>query len=249
MVVSGVAEVIHINAQRLITFAENNEDQGRQGKSRAGNHRFSSLFGLSSQQPTAEQGPKEVPQLSLNDLEELQSLGEGTFGTVSLVRVRSINKYFAMKRIQMSRVEDAGQRALIEREKAAMQAINSPFVCKLQGVASDDGSSYLFLEYLCGGELWSVLYDPDTPPLPQGKFGGITQEHAVLYAGMVILAVEHVHMSGFVYRDLKPENLMISAQGYLKIVDFGFTKMLPYIGPNGGIEDRTYTLCGTPDYM
>lgn len=170
------------------------------------------MLGLSAEQPTAGQRTKELPQLDLNDLEELHSLGEGTFGTVSLVRVRSINKYFAMKRIQSSKLEDSGQHALVEREKVAMQSINSPFVCKLYGVASDATSNYLFLEYLCGGEIWSLLYDPDTPSLPHGKFGGITQDHAVMYAGMVILAIEHVHMSGFVYRDLKPENLMISAE-------------------------------------
>src|SRR3546814_12647975 len=66
---------------------------------------------------------------------------------------------------------------------------------------------------VCSSDLlWTLLYDPNTPSLLQGKFGGITQSNTVLYAGMVILAIEHVHMSGFVYRDLKPENLMISAR-------------------------------------
>lgn len=55
-----------------------------------------------------------------------------------------------------------------------------------------------------------------------------------------MLALEALQEKKYVYRDLKPENLMIDAKGYLKVVDFGFAKV---------VEDQTHTLCGTPDYL
>lgn len=66
---------------------------------------------------------------------------------------------------------------------------------------------------------------------------------------MIIAALEHVHEQGYAYRDLKPENLLLTSTGYLKIVDFGFAKPIPFKNKMGKIQYRTYTLCGTPDYM
>ncbi len=61
------------------------------------------------------------------------------------------------------------------------------------------------------------------------------------YGAAVILVIEYLHKKGFVYRDLKPENLLIAFDGYLKFVDFGFSKLLN--------SNRTFTICGTPEYI
>jgi len=82
-----------------------------------------------------------------------------------------------------------------------------------------------------------------------GAFGGLDVHHAGLYAAIVMLALEHVHTRGYVYRDLKPENLMFAANGYLKLVDFGFAKPLPFMTKTNTVQHRTFTLCGTPEYM
>jgi len=84
-----------------------------------------------------------------------------------------------------------------------------------------------------GGELFARLQNSATP-------GRIPPGDARFYGGCVLDALEHLHALGVVYRDLKPENLLIDAEGYLKIVDFGFAKV---------VADRTYTLCGTPEYL
>lgn len=63
---------------------------------------------------------------------------------------------------------------------------------------------------------------------------------ANFYASQIILALEYLHSLSIVYRDLKPENLLIDSIGNLKITDFGFAKKL---------KDRTWTLCGTPEYL
>ena len=83
---------------------------------------------------------------------------------------------------------------------------------------------YLLFEYVPGGELFSYLRK-------EGRFGN---DHARLYAAEIILAFEYLHSMNIVYRDLKPENLLLSAKGHMKITDFGFAKV---------VEDRTWTVC------
>jgi serine/threonine protein kinase len=63
---------------------------------------------------------------------------------------------------------------------------------------------------------------------------------AKFYAAEVLLAIEYFHSKNIIYRDLKPENLLLDSQGHIKITDFGFAKHVP---------DITWTLCGTPDYL
>ena len=71
--------------------------------------------------------------------------------------------------------------------------------------------------------------------------GAFTEATARFYAAGTLLALESLHRTGTIYRDLKPENLLLDAAGYLKVADFGFAKQI-----GGG---RTFTICGTPDYQ
>jgi len=72
------------------------------------------------------------------------------------------------------------------------------------------------------------------------KVGRFSNETARFYAAEIVLALEYLHSTNIVYRDLKPENLLIDKEGHVKITDFGFAKH---------VEDRTWTLCGTPEYL
>ena len=65
----------------------------------------------------------------------------------------------------------------------------------------------------------------------------------------ILLALDFIHSEGYIFRDIKPENMMIMENGYLKIIDFGFAKKVPYNGEGENLMHRTYTLCGTPEYM
>ena len=71
--------------------------------------------------------------------------------------------------------------------------------------------------------------------------GAFNEKTTLFFAANVLLALDHLHRRGIVYRDLKPENLLVDKNGYLKLADFGFAKKI-------GTE-RTYTICGTPDYQ
>lgn len=86
------------------------------------------------------------------------------------------------------------------------------------------------LEYVSGGEMFTHLR----------KTGRYSEEHACFYASQIVLTFEYLHYLNIVYRDLKPENVLYDSSGYVKITDFGFAKI---------IKDRTWTLCGTPEYL
>ena len=88
----------------------------------------------------------------------------------------------------------------------------------------------MVIEYVQGGELYSHLRR-------EVRFNA---DKARYYAAEIILAFEYLHSLSVIYRDLKPENLLLTASGHVKITDFGFAKI---------VADRTWTLCGTPEYL
>jgi serine/threonine protein kinase len=90
----------------------------------------------------------------------------------------------------------------------------------------------LVCRYATGGELFRYL---DLEPS-----GSFPEAWCAFYAGCVLLALDHLHSQDIVYRDLKPENLLLDKEGYIKVVDYGFAKH---------VTKRTYTVCGTPDYI
>lgn len=94
----------------------------------------------------------------------------------------------------------------------------------------DDHCIYMLFEYVCGGELFSYLRNAGRFSTSTGNF----------YASEIVSALDYLHTKYIVYRDLKPENLLLDKDGHLKITDFGFAKKL---------TDRTWTLCGTPEYL
>jgi protein kinase A len=88
----------------------------------------------------------------------------------------------------------------------------------------------MLLSYVPGGELFSHLR----------RAGRFSADVTRFYLASIILAIENLHSRNIIYRDLKPENLLLDRAGYLRIADFGFAKI---------VEDRTFTLCGTPEYL
>lgn len=108
--------------------------------------------------------------------------------------------------------------------------IKSHFLVSMEGIAQDERFLYIVMEYVSGGELFTYLRTVQN----------LKSEDAKFYAAQVTLMFAYLHSLNIVYRDLKPENLLIDNKGNLKLTDFGFAKV---------IEKRTYTLCGTPEYL
>ncbi|XP_054036137.1 cGMP-dependent protein kinase 1-like [Dryobates pubescens] len=157
-------------------------------------------------------------------------LGTGGFGRVDLVRFRE--RLFALKRIRKDRVVGKQQQEHVRTERRVLAGSRSPFVVRLFGTFRDRHYVYLLLEFCQGGELWTKLREMRCFEEPV----------AVFCCACVVEALEYLHSHGIIYRDLKPENLMLDQRGYVKLVDFGFAKEL---GPG----EKTFSFCGTPEYL
>lgn len=166
------------------------------------------------------------------DFDLRATVGTGTFGRVRVVKVKgaSDRSPFALKILKKSEVIRLKQVEHVKAEKDILTRIAHPFIVNLLTVFQDEKRLCMLLEYVNGGELFSHLR----------KEGRLPNEHAQFYAGEIVLAFEYLHKLHIVYRDLKPENLLIDTDGHIKITDFGFAKE---------VEDRTWTLCGTPEYL
>lgn len=169
-------------------------------------------------------------KLNLSDFEVLQTLGTGSFGRVRLGKEKSTGQYFALKVLKKAEILRLKQVDHVMSELSILRQIKHPFVVNLHGYTQDNRYLYLVLEYVSGGELFTYLRG----------VGRLENDHARLYAAQITTIFEYLHSKNIIYRDLKPENLLIAADGYLRLTDFGFAKV---------VEGRTYTLCGTPEYL
>jgi len=167
------------------------------------------------------------------DLEELVTiglLGRGAFGKVTLVVDPKTKKSYALKAIKKTQIEELGQSSHIVNEKAVMIRMNNRFLVNLRKTYKDDWRVYFLVDVCLGGELFTILR----------KKRSFNEQYTQFYAGCVVEAFSYMHGMDIIYRDLKPENLVMDSNGYVKVTDFGFAKEVP---------KKTYTLCGTPDYL
>ncbi|CAJ0569975.1 unnamed protein product, partial [Mesorhabditis spiculigera] len=166
----------------------------------------------------------------LQDLEAVCTIGTGTFGRVQLTRHRETKKHYALKVLNMHKLVTTRQVEHVHNEKHILNLIQHPFIVNLHATERDERNLYMIMEFVPGGELFSYLRAARRFSLPMATF----------YAAEITSALSFLHSKNIVYRDLKPENLMLTKEGHIKMADFGFAKEL---------RDRTYTLCGTPEYL
>ncbi|TVY33876.1 cAMP-dependent protein kinase catalytic subunit [Lachnellula subtilissima] len=210
--------------------------------------------------------------LCVRDFELVRTLGTGTFARVWLVRLadpkeEDRDKVFALKVLRKVEVIKLKQVDHVNHERSVLADIaGHPFITTLITSFSDHDSLYMLLDYCPGGEVFSYLR----------KAKRFDENTARFYAAEIVLILEFLHeREGVAYRDLKPENLLLDAEGHIKLVDFGFAKRLgnskrrsfttifrrrtnsrPVL-PSSDSEDslsdynkgETYTLCGTPEYL
>ena len=163
-------------------------------------------------------------------------LGVGSFGYVRLASHRDSGtgeeRVLALKAMRKDHLVKKRQVGHVLNERWVGQALHHPFVCTLISTYQDEAHLYMLTEALMGGELFSLLCTYDTFDAPTARF----------YLAQVVCAFESLgNVLGVVYRDLKPENLLLDSQGYIRLVDFGFAKQVD--------DGVTFTLCGTPEYI
>mmetsp|Transcript_10502 Transcript_10502/g.26427 ORF Transcript_10502/g.26427 Transcript_10502/m.26427 type:complete len:1044 (-) Transcript_10502:395-3526(-) len=170
--------------------------------------------------------------LKLADISFERKIGQGAYGAVYLVVHKPTGKTLAAKIIKLARLRKHQKDDAINVERHVMQDSDNPFIVRLYASYKTKTHLLLVMEAGLGGELFSFL---------------LRQEHQVLredsvrfYGACVLSGLAAMHADGYMYRDLKPENVVITADGYAKIVDFGFAKRTAV---------RTYTVCGTNAYL
>lgn len=165
------------------------------------------------------------------DLAKIGLLGCGGFGAVELWEHKKSGETYAMKGLSKGYIVKTGMQESVMNEKNILLMTNSSFIIKLYECYNGSQTLYFLMEAALGGELYATYN--------RKGFHG-SEKHAKFYAAGVVLAFEHFHDRRIIYRDLKPENLLLNELGQIKITDMGLAKFV--IG-------KTYTTCGTPDYF
>ncbi len=117
-------------------------------------------------------------------------------------------------------------------EKKILQNLNYHFLVGMPFCFQTQERIYFVMNFIRGGELFHHLHNCKFFPEEKAKF----------YAAIIGLALEYLHTHGIVYRDIKPDNILIDEDGYLKLADFGMAKMLKD-------QEKAFSLCGTPEYF
>ena len=168
--------------------------------------------------------------VSLNDLIFIKDLGKGNYGYVSQVMNKRTKFPYAIKAINKNRIKIEKMQINIQLEKEILLKIDHPFIVKLVKCLEDEKYIYFLMEYLKGKELFQVIRD----------IGLLNKEQTNFFIASMLIAINYLHTRKIIYRDIKPENIVVTRNGYIKLIDFGTAKE---------IEDRTKTIIGTPHYM
>ena len=175
---------------------------------------------------------KTIKTVELDDFQIMKVLGRGSFGKVCLVQYKPTKEYYAMKSLKKDVLLDQDQVESTILEKKILQSLDHPFLVGMVFCFQTEERIYFIMPFVRGGELFQHLRTE--------KF--FKEDKARFYAASIGMALDYLHNHGIIYRDIKPENILIGEDGYIKLIDFGMAKMVQ------GNEKAT-SFCGTPEYL
>lgn len=177
--------------------------------------------------------PKTVAKISISDFHVEKVLGEGAFGKVTLVTKKDTGQLYAMKSLRKDMIEQRNQKLHTQTEREILGEVNCPFIVQLRFAFQTTDKLFMVMDFVNGGELFFHLR----------KDLKFSEERTRIYSAEILTALEYLHKQGIIYRDLKPENVLLDSDGHVKLTDFGLSKKF-FSG-----EKKTYSLCGTPEYI
>uniref|UniRef100_L7M026 non-specific serine/threonine protein kinase n=1 Tax=Rhipicephalus pulchellus TaxID=72859 RepID=L7M026_RHIPC len=179
-------------------------------------------------------------KVDMTNFDIIKVLGTGAYGKVFLVRKvggQDNRKLYAMKVLKKATIVQK-QKTLehTRTERQVLEAIRqSPFLVTLHYAFQTEAKLHLILDYVCGGELFTHLFMREH----------FTESEVRFYIAEIVLALEHLHKLGIIYRDIKLENILLDSEGHIILTDFGLSKeFLPHEK-----DQRAFSFCGTIEYM
>ncbi|GAB2225168.1 hypothetical protein Droror1_Dr00005956 [Drosera rotundifolia] len=172
-------------------------------------------------------------KICVDDFELLAIIGRGAFGEVRICREKKSGNIYAMKKLKKLEMLTRGQVEHVRAERNVLAEVDSHYIVKLYYSFQDADYLYLIMEYLPGGDVMTLLMREET----------LTETVARFYVAQSVLAVESIHKHNYVHRDIKPDNLLLDANGHMKLSDFGLCKpldcrSLSSINENEPIDDK-----------
>ncbi|EPB71012.1 kinase C-like 3 family protein [Ancylostoma ceylanicum] len=172
--------------------------------------------------------------VSLNDFRLLTVIGRGSYAKVVQAEHIKTKQIYAIKIIKKQMFNEDEDIDWVQTEKSVFEAAsNYPFLVGLHSCFQTESRLFFVIEFVPGGDL--MFHMQRQRKLPE--------DHARFYSSEIILALHFLHSRGIIYRDLKLDNVLIDAEGHVKLTDYGMCK--ENIGPG----DVTSTFCGTPNYI
>lgn len=150
-------------------------------------------------------------------------IGEGAWGCVRIAKHEKTERHYAVKMMSKYGLIKEKQADHAKNEKEILESINHPFIVSLKTFEQDSRYIYLIQEFIRGGEFLTLLKQKARLEIDISAF----------FASQMVLFLEYMHENNIVYRDMKPENMLIDKDGYLKIIDFGLSKR---------VYSKTYTI-------
>ncbi|CAG9327699.1 unnamed protein product [Blepharisma stoltei] len=168
--------------------------------------------------------------ISLSELAIVKLLGRGRFGIVHLVVHKDNKRLYMLKSINRKKIEEYHIQENLILERNILLQMDHPNVIKLVKTFKDIKRIYFLMEYVRGMDFFDVIR----------RMNEVTEQNSQFFVASLLTNLEYIHERSIVYRDLRPENIMIDEDGYTKLTNFGLAKIL-----NG----RTYSIVGAPHYI
>ncbi|CAB1424890.1 unnamed protein product [Pleuronectes platessa] len=151
-------------------------------------------------------------RIKREDFHILRVIGHGTFSEVAVARKQNTQQVYAVKIMNKWDMLRRGETACYQEEREVLLRDDRSWITELHYAFQDDNYLYLVLDYYVGGDLLSLL----------SKFGDrIPEDMAQFYLAEMVMAIESVHKLGYVHRDIKPDNILLTADGHIRLGDFG----------------------------
>lgn len=168
--------------------------------------------------------PRSAPGMSIEEFEIIKPISRGAFGRVYLARKHATGDLFAIKVMKKRDLIRKNMVESVTNERNILAMANNPFVVRFFYSFTSKENLYIVMEYINGGDCYSLLR----------KMGALDEEVARQYVAETVLALEYCHAQGIIHRDMKPDNMLISSNGHVKLTDFGLSCI--------GVIDRTDNL-------